>query len=144
MGHYTKKIVLPSGRTMEVVYFDTTKEEQDMGRLAPKDNAVSYCPNCNSQAANLPGDEFGLVDPEDPNNDLWWANIMCGECSTWRYVEAPEVEFQAWEAYVLDPGTNEIAEAWLDADREQFKAWAATFVVALKHDLLGPDDFAGK
>ena len=66
---------------------------------------------------------------------------MCGECLTWRSVFASNEECDRYEDEVLDPGTESIAFTLRMVERENMLDWAATFEVALREDLIGPDDF---
>lgn len=100
---------------------------------------LAVCPMCESDAAAL-GD-FNLIKPEDESNDVWYAHVLCGDCHTWRYVEAPEADFQAWESHVIDAFAAVIHR---DADRldtDRFKDWAAVFIGSLRHDVILPEDF---
>lgn len=92
------------------------------------------CPKCESDKAAL-GD-YGEFEDEH-----WYLHIMCGECHTWRYVEASQDEAEQWEVVALDAIAAVIAREASQLDMDRFKDEAATLIGALGHDLIGPDDF---
>ena len=141
MEPYIKKIILPSGRILEVVYYDGVKEEDEMSPLPPRTNAsIESCPGCRSTYAAL--GEYGLMDDIDARNPLWFAHIMCGRCLTWRYVIAHEDEFAEWEeSGDMARGMFAIERAIQAIARDSFATWAETFIAAIDHDAILPEDF---
>src|SRR3954451_4111925 len=81
-SHYVRRVVLPSGRTIEVVYFDTSVvpplEEPVMPELDPTVEDLHICPAC----------EHGFVYPVDwqeASPTHWEVELRCPNCE-WHHV----------------------------------------------------------
>jgi len=49
-SHYVKRVVLPSGKTIEVVYFkDSVEQDSSFRTVAEPDQALHVCTTCSSQ-----------------------------------------------------------------------------------------------
>src|SRR5687768_10661967 len=70
-GHYVKRVVLPSGKTIDVVYFDPESPQQ--GAQETVRHEVHICRDCESE----------LVYPtewEEAGPDYWRVALRCPNC----------------------------------------------------------------
>ena len=124
-----RRVVLPSGKTIEVTVF-----EQAPARLArPSATGLHVCPACASDLVHpIAWSEHG---PEH-----WEVTLRCPECD-WctsgvhhqTVVEALDVE--------LDKGTEALMADLRHLAAANLEDEIARFVAALQTDLLLPEDF---
>jgi hypothetical protein len=123
--HSVRKIVLPSGRSIEVVRFHDQEE--------PLQRALHVCPEC----------ESGLVQPlawTEAANDRWDLTLECPNC--WWTVEGT---FERDQVHELEDNLDDgLAEMLGDLKRLAHANMAdqiERFVAALSADLILPEDF---
>jgi hypothetical protein len=126
--HHTRRVVLPSGKTIEVVYFD----DQAPGRVATGDD-LHVCGTCGSHLVYpVEWDEAGATH--------WEVTLRCPNCE-WcgtgvfeqRVVERFDDELErGTEAVVRD--LKRLMQANLEDEIERF-------VTALEADHIVPEDF---
>ena len=130
--HAVRRVVLPSGKTIEVVYF----ADGDAGRRAPTapgDEALHHCRRCASD----------LVYPtawEETGDDVWSLELRCPNCehrSLGTY-DRPAVERLEEE---LDRGTHAVVTDLKQLMHSNMEAEIDRFVSALDADHIWPIDF---
>jgi len=140
MGDFhVKRIILPSGKAVEIVYFDATRE--DLAEPAPRPAPepvdetpqLECCPACSCEMVHP-------LDWREAECDAWELELRCPNCG-WceRGVYAQEV-VERYDA-VLNEGTDTLIEALEKASRENMEADIERFVQALERDLIEPFDF---
>lgn len=142
-GYRTKKIALPGGRVIEIVYFsdpdperrsDHTEAVAEAGAYAPGPvHALHVCEDCSSD----------LVYPvawEERSDDTWYVERRCPNCE-WDH----EGEFHQSEVEIFDDVLNEGTESLLTTLREfarsNMEEDVERLISALKADLIEPMDF---
>jgi hypothetical protein len=132
--HYVRRVVLPSGKTIEVVYFD----DAPVNAPAPEQGDVETC------GLHVCGTCAGqLVYPtawEEAGPHHWEVALRCPSCQwegtgvfTQDLVERFDEELdRGTEALIRD--LRRLAQANMEADVERF-------VGALRDDLIVPEDF---
>lgn len=99
------------------------------------DRLLHICPEC----------ESNLVQPtswkQEADRSHWRVWRRCPECEwTCDHVH-DEVEIDSFDEQ-LDLGAQEIADQLRSLEHANMSEMADSFVLALSHDLIGPDDFA--
>ena len=102
-------------------------------RLASSTSRLDLCGVC--------GAEFVCpVTWSESGPDGWWLRLRCGECGASREVVASNAAVAEYDSQ-LDEGMSAINRAADRLSREALAAEADTLGAALRHDLLGADDF---
>lgn len=152
-GYRTKKISLPGGRVIEVVYFsdggDTADADAALVQRAlelPDDDEapgpapaaagalpLHVCPECD-------GDLVYPVSWEEASEDSWRLERRCPNCE-WRH----EGEYGDEDLAAFDDALNEGTETLLitlrDTTRANMEASVERLIDAIKLDLIQPMDF---
>jgi hypothetical protein len=129
-SHYVRRVVLPSGRAIEVVYF----ENPDPAPVRPADDRpLHICPVC----------EAGLVYPvawEEHDAVHWHVDLRCPNCewiSTDLYAQDVVDRFDE----ELDRGTETLVRDLKQLTRANMEDEIERFIRALECDALLPEDF---
>jgi hypothetical protein len=142
--HFVKRVVLPSGKTIEVVYF------QDGERAAPgtahapapadaphrpvePDQELHLCLDCGS----------GLVYPvewEEAGLENWTVLLQCPDCDTAREGVFSQATVEAFDEE-LDRGTDALARDYKRLLRANMCEEIDRFVGALQAGAILPEDF---
>ena len=136
--HYVRRVVLPSGKTIEVVYFD------DQGGSAPvaasptpvRDETVSdlhVCGACDSQ----------LVYPtewDEAGSTHWEVTLRCPNCE-WTGTGIFEQELVERFDEELDRGTEALVRDLKRLMHANMEEEIERFTSALEDDLILPEDF---
>jgi len=125
-----RRVVLPSGRTIEVLLFDRPEPAPE---AAPAELDLHLCPGCGS-------DFVHPVHWEESGTEQWEVRLRCPEC------EEQTTGFFAHEAIArldeeLDRGTALLVETLRRISRANFEDGIDRFVAALERDLVLPEDF---
>lgn len=152
-GYRTKKIALPGGRVIEIVYFcdatdagaDGDDVETAVGvaseietaetaeTVAGGDLALHVCPACD-------GDLVYPVSWEERADDGWRIERRCPNCE-WRHVgDFTQDEVEDFDD-VLNDGTEALLVALRDFARANMEADVECLIAAIRHDLIEPMDF---
>ena len=121
--HYVKRVRLPSGRTIEVVYF----------RQPEADGPLHVCPACSSE----------LVQPqewEEAGPEHWAVVLWCPDCGRRREGVFPQAAVDEYDE-VLDRGCDELARDYRALVRANMAAEVDGFVAALTAGAVLPEDF---
>jgi hypothetical protein len=123
--HSVRRILLPSGRTIEVVRFENAP--------APEHAGLHMCPDCESELVQPVA--WGQVTP-----DQWELTLHCPNCGITR-----EGVFDQDDVAALEERLDEAVEAILGDLHRLTQANMSDeierFVAALEADLILPEDF---
>ena len=151
-GYRTKKISLPGGRVIEIVYFSDPSEPdavdadtaavQEM--LARAERAVDVTDPGGPSSLNLcPACASDLVYPlswAESSGSTWTIERRCPNCE-WRHAGEFGDEHLTHFDEALNEGTETLLVALRDTTRANMEAAAERFIDAIKLDLIEPMDF---
>lgn len=130
MGDFhIKKIILPSGKSVEIVYFhaeDALTEEEGTVNL-------EICPECNG----------GLVYPvswRETEDDCWEIELRCPNCEWAERGIYRHTDVERFDE-VLNRGTDRLIDDLEGLTRANMEADIDRFVDALNSDAITPFDF---
>ena len=136
-SHYVKRVQLPSGKTIEVVYFkdaDTLPEPvSSFGPAIGPAQDLHVCTECASD----------LVYPtawEEAGPDVWQVELRCPECETMREGLFGQDAVDNFDER-LDVGTDALTADLRRLTRANMASEADLFVAALHVDAILPEDF---
>ena len=136
-SHHVRRVVLPSGRAIEVVYFDTSLVPPPVEELAESPESVveelHVCPSC----------ERGLVYPvdwEEASTTHWEVQLRCPNCE-WQHVGTYDQDTVDLFDEELDRGTEHLVRDLKRLTRSNMEAEIERFVAALDADAVWPMDF---
>ena len=132
--HHVKRVLLPSGKTIEVVYFKDPLEEATSFRPATEPHQeLQVCLTCSSE----------LVYPvtwEEAESDSWQVELRCPDCESRREgVFAQKTVEDLDEA--LDRGTDALTADYRRLCRANMLEEIERFTAALDSDAILPEDF---
>jgi hypothetical protein len=133
-SHYVRRVVLPSGREIEVVYFDAQAAPADVtSTVTNPDRRLHECPEC----------DRGLVYPvewEEASPTQWEVLLRCPNCE-WSdlgiYEQAVVDRFDE----ELDRGTEALVEDLTRLQQANMEDEIERFTSALASDAIWPMDF---
>ena len=131
--HHVRRVVLPSGKTIEVVYF----EEQAVGQTglgAPAEGRdLHVCEACSSELVYP-------LDWEEAGPRHWEVCLRCPNCE-WAGVGVYDQDTVDRFDEVLDDGTDALVSDLKHLMQVNMQDEVSRFVEALEHDLIVPEDF---
>jgi hypothetical protein len=132
--HFVKRVVLPSGKTIEVVYF---KEPEARGGSshppAEPNQDLHVCMECASE----------LVYPvrwEEAGPENWSVLLHCPNCEVYREGVFAQDTVEAFDDE-LDRGGDALARDYKSLTRANMEEELERFVSALEADAILPEDF---
>jgi hypothetical protein len=132
-GQYVRRVVLPSGRAIEVVYFETTEPAAPgPAREEPLDD-LQLCPVCDR-------DLVYPVEWEEASETHWEVLLRCPNC---EWVEIGEFDQATVDRFdeQLDIGTEVVLRDLKRLERANMEDEIERFTRALHADALLPEDF---
>jgi len=132
--HYVRRVVLPSGKTIEVVYFD----DQVISEPAPEAvnetvEDLHVCGSCDSDLVYpTEWDEAGVMH--------WEVTLRCPNCE-WCGSGIFQQELVERFDEELDRGTEALVRDLKRLMHANMEEEIDRFVRALEHDLILPEDF---
>ena len=133
-SQHTKRVVLPSGRTIEVVYLNNASAEPHPASPAVEpDQALHSCNSCGSN----------LVYPitwEEAGESSWAVSLRCPECEERREGVFNQDTVEAFDEE-LDLGTDALTSDYRRLCRANLAEEIDRFVAALDADAILPEDF---
>lgn len=130
-----RRIVLPSGRTIDVVYFESAKDDKDAKPAAESHSPVEMhvCPKCSSKLV-YPTDWTDISDTH------WKVSLRCPECE-WRTVGVfAQADVDRFDE-ILDRGTDDLVDDLKVLVQANMEDDVDLFVRALSADAVWPMDF---
>lgn len=136
--HHVRRVVLPSGKSIEVVYFDdvSTEAPRHDERTTTTEQTVADLHTCGTCGSNL-------VYPTDwweAGTRHWRVELRCPNC---EWVGAGVYEQEVVDRFdrELDRGTETLIQDLNRLMRASAEQEITRFREALAHDLIVPDDF---
>lgn len=123
--HSVRRIVLPSGRSIEVVRFHDPEPSVHEG--------LHVCPECRSELVHPVG--WGQV-----SADHWELELYCPNCGSYREGVFNQHDVAALEEH-LDDGVEAILQDLKRLTHANMADEVDRFVAALEADLILPEDF---
>jgi hypothetical protein len=147
MGDYhIKRIILPSGKAVEIVYFDAEGEQEELAhrtlseglRLpehtdAADQRSLEVCPCCTSTLVYP-------IDWREAAGGRWELELRCPNCE-WRVRDVFGQDQVEQFDEMLNVATDRVIDALETATRENMTADIERFVAALNADHIVPFDF---
>ncbi len=132
--HLVKRVVLPSGKTIEVVYFGEG-DEPAAGSRPALDPArdLHVCVECASHLAYPTA-------WEEADDDHWSVTIRCPECETFREGVFSQSAVEAFDEE-LDAGTDALMADYRRLMRANMAEEVERFAAALDVGAVLPEDF---
>ena len=130
-SHYVKRVVLPSGRAIEVVYFDNAEAAAVPAPSEVRD--LHVCPQCDRELVYP-------VEWEEASATHWEVLLRCPNCE-WSEVgtfDQPTVDRFDEQ---LDLGTEALMRDLKRLTRANMEEEIDVFSAALAADVILPEDF---
>jgi hypothetical protein len=132
---FVKRVVLPSGKTIEVVYFKEATSEAAAADHAPAeaDQELHVCIECSSK----------LVYPvrwEEAGPENWSVLLHCPNCEVYREGIFAQDTVEAFDEE-LDRAGDALARDYTRLMRDNMEAEVGRFTRALAADAILPEDF---
>jgi hypothetical protein len=139
--HHIKRIVLPSGKTIEVVYFSDGIEDGPAGPARERAGDAGHapatglhvCPRCESTFVHP-------TDWEEAGRERWRVSLRCPDCE-WHGSGIFSQELVDWFDEELDRGTEALVRDLKRLTRANIEDEIERFVRALEADAILPEDF---
>ena len=144
--HYVKRVVLPSGKTIEVVYFKESEQP-----VPSAESPVEAAPQAPEHPAAEPHQELhvcveccsDLVYPvqwEESGPENWSVLLHCPNCDVYREGVFTQDTVEVFDEE-LDRGADALARDYKRLMRANMADEIERFVGALKADAILPEDF---
>ena len=131
-GHYVKKVQLPSGKTIEVVYFHDT-QPADGSDVPSHERDMHLCQHCGSEFVHP-------VSWDEEPGAGWRVTLRCPECETQRRGVFSETAVDHFDE-VLEAGSDALAADYRRLMRANMGDETERFAHALASDAILPEDF---
>jgi len=135
-GQYVRRVTLPSGRSIEVVYFEPLAVEAASAAAAASSTPVEelqICPECDR-------DLVYPVDWEEASVTHWEVELRCPNCE-WNEVGTfDQATVDRFDEH-LDHGTEALVTDLRRLVQANMEAEAELFAAALNADAILPEDF---
>ena len=138
--HFTKRVTLPSGKTIEVVYFadeaqlaEATEAHPAARPVAEPHQDLHVCVECDS----------GLVYPvqwEEAGPENWSVLLQCPNCDVFREGVFTQENVELFDEE-LDRGADALARDYKRLMRANMADEIERFAGALAADAILPEDF---
>ncbi len=132
--HHVKRVVLPSGKTIEVVYFkDPIDEATSFVEVAEPEQELQVCGGCRSE----------LVYPtswEEAGPESWRVALRCPECEATREGVFSQDTVDAFDEQ-LEAGNDALVADLRRLGRANMAEDIDRFAAALAADAIRPEDF---
>jgi hypothetical protein len=135
-SHYVRRVVLPSGRAIEVVYFENPAptEPPAAARAArPAVEDLHVCPDCT-------GELVYPVEWEEADETNWEVTLRCPNCE-WGTVGVWSQDVVDRFDEELDRGTEALVRDLKRLTRANMEEEVERFTRALQADAILPEDF---
>ena len=132
-SHYVRRVVLPSGKTIEVVYFDETPALDSAAGMAEVGEDLHVCTECSS-------DLVFPVEWDEAGATHWEVTLRCPNCE-WNGTGVFEQNLVERFDEELDRGTEALVRDLKRMMHANMEDEIERFVLALEGDHIVPDDF---
>jgi hypothetical protein len=128
---YVRRVVLPSGKTIEVVYFEQQQPDRiDGGGGRPE---LHVCGTCACELVYP-------IDWEEAGTRHWQVTLLCPNCG-WSGTGVFEQHAVERFDEELDRGTHAMVRDLKRMIQANMEEQMENFIEALRADLIVPDDF---
>ena len=135
--HHVRRVILPSGRAIEVVYFDNTAiphtEDPAPAEFDRGLEDLHVCPSCD-RALVFP------MDWEEASPTHWEVQLRCPNCE-WTHVGTYDQDTVDIFDEELDRGTEQLVRDLKRLTRANMEEEVERFAAALEADAVWPMDF---
>ena len=125
-GHYVKRVTLPSGKTIDVVYFESARESSTTRDL-------HVCAHCSSELVYP-------TDWEEAGPENWRVSVRCPNCEWEATGVFPQDVVDDFDER-LDEGTEQVVSDLRQLMHANMSEEIERFVAALEAEALLPEDF---
>ena len=132
-GHYVKRVTLPSGKTIDVVYFESARATNEQPGTVSPQQELHVCRECDSE----------LVYPtewEEAGPENWRVSLRCPNCE-WAATGVFPQELVDTFDEILDEGTEQLVTDLKQLMHANMSEEIERFVSALDAGALLPEDF---
>jgi hypothetical protein len=132
-GHYVKRVTLPSGKTIDVVYFESARVEAEQRPAGAVPQELHMCGACASE----------LVYPiewEEAGPENWRVSLRCPNCE-WTVTSVYSQDLVDDFDEVLDEGTEQLVSDLKQLMHANMSEEIDRFVTALDAGAVLPEDF---
>jgi hypothetical protein len=130
---YVRQVVLPSGRTIDVVYFDDSAAALSVRPERGADTDLHVCAQCSS-------DLVYPVEWEEAGSTHWRVELRCPNCE-WTGTGVHEQSVVERFDAELDRGTENLIEDLHSVSRANMEEDVERFTKALNDGHILPSDF---
>ena len=134
--HYVRRVVLPSGKTIEVVYFEDVAGREPEAIVPPVEETVSDLHMC----ACCTSDLVFPVEWDEAGPQHWEVTLRCPNCE-WSGTGIFEQELVERFDEELDRGTEALVRDLKRLMHANMEDEIERFVTALDEDHIVPEDF---
>ena len=131
--HYVRRVVLPSGRAIEVVYFESPDVVPAAGPATPAVEDLHVCPECEQQLVYP-------VEWEEHDETRWEVALRCPNCE-WNTVGVYTQDTVDRFDEELDRGTEALVRDLKRLTRANMEDEVERFARALAAGAILPEDF---
>ena len=131
-GQYVRRVVLPSGRAIEVVYYESATPDAVSPAAPPLDD-LHVCPECDRELVYP-------VEWEESSSTHWEVLLRCPNCE-WNEVGVFDQATVDRFDEQLDLGTEALIRDLKRLTRANMEDEIERFSAALTSDLILPEDF---
>ena len=132
--NYVRRVVLPSGRAIEVVYFENQPAHTPQQTAAPSERVdLPVCPDCDKELVYP-------VEWEEASPTHWEVRLRCPNCE-WHTVGLFDQETVDRFDEELDLGTEALVRDLKRLTRANMEEEVERFSSALASDAIWPMDF---
>ena len=131
-GQYVRHVTLPSGRKIEVVYFEPLADEPTKAPSQPIDE-LHVCPECDR-------DLVYPVDWEEASATHWEVELRCPNCEWSEVGTYDQATVDRFDEH-LDLGTDALVKDLRRLVQANMEAEADRFAAALEAGAILPEDF---
>jgi hypothetical protein len=134
--HHVKRVVLPSGKTIEVVYFREPEDRPALGTTQPVAEPyqdLHVCFDCSSTLVHP-------VEWEEAGPENWRVLLECPNCHVLRDGVFSQENVETFDEE-LDRGADALARDYKRLMRANLSEEIDRFVEALNADCILPEDF---
>ena len=135
-GQYVRRVTLPSGRQIEVVYFEPLAAEASAQPATPAHEPtvdLSVCPACDR-------DLVYPVDWEEASATHWEVELRCPNCEWNEIGTYDQATVDRFDEH-LDTGTDALVKDLRRLVQANMEAEADRFAAALEAGAILPEDF---
>jgi hypothetical protein len=132
-GHHVRRVTLPSGKTIELVYFESAKVTNEQPGPAAPHTELHICAECASD----------LVYPsewEEAGPENWRVSLRCPNCE-WTATGIFSQDCVDTFDERLDEGTEQLVSDLKQLMHANMSEEIERFVAALEAEALLPEDF---